>query len=142
MNQATETKTNYSFDAIKEAHTLSGDPEKLQEYYDQWAVAYDDDVSSEEYIGPKYIVDILGSLKGDNDLKAMDGSDKNIKILDAGCGKGLVGTVLKTKGYHYVDGCDLSEGMVEKARSRGAYNVLEIREVLIMFWKVESTLLK
>ncbi|MDE5074048.1 MAG: class I SAM-dependent methyltransferase [Trichodesmium sp. St16_bin4-tuft] len=32
---------------------------------------------------------------------------------------------LKQKGYHYIDGCDLSEGMVEKARSTGAYDILE-----------------
>ncbi|NEQ39816.1 MAG: class I SAM-dependent methyltransferase [Okeania sp. SIO3I5] len=125
MNQAVKAQTNDSFDAIKEAHTLSGDSEKIQEYYDKWAVAYDRDVSNEEYIGPEYIVNFLASLKSNNGLKAIDASNKNIEILDAGCGTGLVGIVLKAKGYHHVDGSDLSEGMVEKARSTGAYNVLE-----------------
>lgn len=95
MNQSATAKTNDSFDAIKGAHVLSGDPEKIQEYYDRWATAYDSDVSSEEYIGPKYIADLLASLKGDNGLKAIDASNTNIEILDAGCGTGLVGTVLK-----------------------------------------------
>lgn len=125
MNQAVTTQTNDSFDAIKGAHVLSGDPEKIQEYYDQWAVAYDSDVSNEEYIGPKYIAGVLESLKGDNGLKALDASDRNIEVVDAGCGTGLVGIVLKQKGYRKVDGSDLSEGMVEKARATGAYNVLE-----------------
>ncbi|NEN93028.1 MAG: class I SAM-dependent methyltransferase [Okeania sp. SIO3H1] len=125
MNQSVKTNINESFDAIKGAHVLSGDAEKIQEYYDQWAAAYDSDVSNEEYIGPKYIADLLANLKGDNGLKAIDASNKNIEILDAGCGTGLVGIVLKQKGYHHVDGSDLSEGMVEKARSTGAYNVLE-----------------
>lgn len=40
MNQVVQTKTKGSFEAIKEAHTLSGDPERIQEYYDKWAVAY------------------------------------------------------------------------------------------------------
>ena len=125
MNQAVKAKNNDSFDAIKEAHTLSGDPEKIQEYYDKWAVAYNHDVSNEEYTAPKYIVDLLASLKGENGLKNIDASDHNIQVLDAGCGTGLVGIVLKQKGYHHLDGCDLSEGMVEKAGSIGAYNTLE-----------------
>ncbi|NEO52879.1 MAG: class I SAM-dependent methyltransferase [Okeania sp. SIO3B5] len=125
MNQAVKSKENESFDAIKEAHTLSGDAEKIQTYYDKWAVAYNSDVSNEQYIGPEYIVNLLTTLKSNNGLKTVDSSDRQIKILDAGCGTGLVGTVLKQKGYHGVDGADLSEGMVEQARSTGAYNFLE-----------------
>ncbi|MGD1700277.1 class I SAM-dependent DNA methyltransferase [Dapis sp. BLCC M229] len=125
MNQAVTTKSKDSFDAIKGAHVLSGDPEKIQEYYDQWATAYDSDVSNEEYTGPKYIVNFLAESKSDNGLKTIDASNRHMEILDAGCGTGLVGIVLKQKGYQNVDGCDLSEGMVEQARSTGAYNVLE-----------------
>jgi len=124
MNQV-QTKTEDSFDAIKEALTLSGDPERIQEYYDKWAVAYNRDVSNEKYAGPEYIVNFLASLKGDDELKVIDASNRNIQILDAGCGTGLVGIILKQKGYQYIDGCDLSEGMVEKARSTGAYDILE-----------------
>lgn len=124
MNQAVKTKKNESFDAIKEALTLSGNPDKIQKYYDKWSFTYDRDVSSEEYIGPEYIVNYLTTLKSDNGLKLVDGSNKNIEILDAGCGTGLVGIVLKEKGYQKVDGFDLSEGMVEKARTTGAYNFL------------------
>ena len=125
MNQTVKTKSNDSFDAIKEAHTLSGNPQKIQEYYDKWAVAYNHDVSNEEYAGPKYIVNFLAEVKSDNGLKTIDASDRNIEVLDAGCGTGLVGIVLKKKGYQKVDGFDLSEGMVEKAQGTGAYNVLE-----------------
>ena len=125
MNQGPKTETNDSFDAIKEAHFLSEDPEKIQEYYDRWAVAYDRDVSNEEYTGPKYIADLLETLKSDKGLKTIDASDRNIEVLDAGCGTGLVGTVLKQKGYQKIDGFDLSKRMVEKAKSTGAYNDLE-----------------
>ena len=125
MNQVVQTKTKGSFEAIKEAHTLSGDPERIQEYYDKWAVAYNRDVSNEEYAGPEYIVNFLASLKEDDDLRVIDASNRNIQILDAGCGTGLVGITLRQKGYNYIDGCDLSEGMVEKAHSTGAYDILE-----------------
>ncbi len=124
MNQAVTTKSNESFDAIKEAHTLSGNPEKIQEYYDKWSVAYNKDVSSEDYSGPKYIVDYLTNLKSNNGMKMVDSSDRNIEVLDAGCGTGLVGTVLKQKGYQKVDGFDLSEGMVEKAQATYSYRSL------------------
>lgn len=50
MNPSVKTNCK-GFDAIQEALTLSGNPEKLQAYYDKWAVAYDRDVSAEKYIG-------------------------------------------------------------------------------------------
>ena len=123
---AIRTQTKDSFEAIKGAHTLSGDAERLEQYYDKWAVDYDTDVSKEEYAGPEYIVNLLASLKEEaGDLKIIDLSNRNAQILDAGCGTGLVGIMLKKKGYNNIHGCDLSEGMVEKARSTGAYDILE-----------------
>jgi 2-polyprenyl-3-methyl-5-hydroxy-6-metoxy-1,4-benzoquinol methylase len=113
------------FDAIKDAHQLSGDPEQIQMYYDKWAGDYDRDVLSEEYIAPNYIAYYLHTITGDQDREIVNTRDRNIKILDAGCGTGLVGLSLKEKGYKNIDGCDLSERMVQRAKERGAYNNLE-----------------
>ena len=44
--------------------------------------------------------------------------------MDAGCGTGLVGIALREKGYRYIDGFDLCETMVAKARQTGAYRSL------------------
>lgn len=79
---------------------------------------------STRYIGPEYIVNYFENLEQDSEEKSVDSSDRNIKIIDAGCGTGLVGTVLKQKGYQNVDGFDLSSGMVEKAKSTSSYKSL------------------
>ena len=39
--------------------------------------------------------------------------NKDIKILDAGCGTGLVGIQLKKNGYLNIDGVDLSSKLLE-----------------------------
>ncbi len=49
-------------------------------------------------------------------------------ILDLGCGTGLVGAALHGNGHHLV-GVDLSEKMLARARSRGAYERLHVDEV-------------
>ncbi|KOR32064.1 ubiquinone/menaquinone biosynthesis protein [Achromatium sp. WMS3] len=115
-----ESNDSQSFDIIKESHALSGEPEQLAEFYQKWADTYDEDVSNEEYTGPEYItnyfIDIL--------QKENNQADNQLKILDAGCGTGLVGIVLDKKGYHNLDGCDLSEEMVEVAKQTGVYQTL------------------
>src|SRR5690625_7992294 len=45
-------------------------------------------------------------------------------VLDAGCGTGLAGAHLKSLGVEQIDGIDLSNGMLELARSKQAYSKL------------------
>jgi len=113
-----------SFDAIKEAHKLSGDADVLRDYYDQWSQKYDHDVENEAYCGPEYIsayFDLLPKKLG----KFLNLRDPEIEILDAGCGTGLVGVALRRKGYKNVDGFDISPGMVEAAEKTDSYRKLE-----------------
>jgi predicted TPR repeat methyltransferase len=49
--------------------------------------------------------------------------------LDLGCGTGLMGAALAGKVGRLV-GCDLSAGMVEKARARGVYDELAVGDIL------------
>lgn len=112
-----------SFDAIKEAHKLSGNPEDIKQYYDQWSRAYDQDVENEDYCGPDYIATYLDLLPK-QDGKFLNLRNPKIEILDAGCGTGLVGIALRRKGYQNVDGFDLSHGMVEEAEKTEAYRNL------------------
>ncbi|MEB3829006.1 class I SAM-dependent DNA methyltransferase [Phormidium sp. CCY1219] len=120
-----KTQANLSLDAIKEAHELSENPDKLREYYDKWANAYDTDVTNEKYSGPEYIAHYLMSLHQKQQQKELKEDDKKIEILDAGCGTGLVGEVLKQLGYPHVDGFDISNQMVERADKTGAYRALK-----------------
>jgi 2-polyprenyl-3-methyl-5-hydroxy-6-metoxy-1,4-benzoquinol methylase len=120
-NKSQDSNNSESWDIIKESHALSGEPDELEEYYEKWAETYDKDVSNEQYCGPEYITDFFIEVtKKENFNK----EHSELEILDAGCGTGLVGIVLQQKGYHTIDGCDLSDKMVEIAQETGAYRTL------------------
>ena len=100
-------------------------PEELRKYYEQWASTYNDDVTDEDYCGPKTIVDILVEFVFRSGGAGLDVSDRDIKILDAGCGTGLVGVALAQKGYRRISGCDLSPSMTTIAAKTGVYEDLK-----------------
>ena len=45
------------------------------------------------------------------------------RVLDLGCGDGLVGEALKVRGFNNISGYDISEKMVELALSKKVYKV-------------------
>ncbi len=88
---------------------------RLTEVYRDWAKKYDYD--NDHVLGtvsqPKSVNLLTTRLK-----------DKNAEIIDVGCGTGLVGENLKAKNFIYFDGIDISEDMLEIAKSRGYRNLL------------------
>ena len=79
--------------------------EKIMEYYDEWGTdnKYNKDMIEWDYTGPKETVTTFIKYS----------KDKNIKILDAGCGTGLVGIELKKYNYLNIDGMDLSKKLLD-----------------------------
>ena len=76
---------------------------------------YDNYVKSLNYVGPREIV------------KKMCDYTKNfqyLKILDFGCGTGLVGEEIlrQVKKDTFIDGIDISENMISKAREKNIYD--------------------
>ena len=55
--------------------------------------------------------------------------NKDAKILDMGCGTGLVGKHLKAAGYTNIHGVDTSPVMLEEARKKDCYSELEELEL-------------
>ncbi len=87
------------------------DNDELQARYDEWASEYDADVIDDfGYFGPQRGADIFERFV-----------PTSARVLDAGAGTGLVGAVLKEKGYGTIVAMDLSNGMLEEARKTGAY---------------------
>ena len=87
--------------------------QELAERYDEWAKEYDDDLENTfVWLAPRRGAETL----------AEHVADKNARILDAGAGTGLVGVELQRLGYGDICAMDLSEGMLEEARSKGCYN--------------------
>ena len=79
--------------------------DEVMKYYDEWGIKnkYDQDMLDWNYTGPKETVATFTKYA----------KDKNIKILDAGCGTGLVGIELKKYNYLNIDGMDLSKKLLD-----------------------------
>jgi SAM-dependent methyltransferase len=82
--------------------------------YKDWALLYDKDND-----------DVLGTVSQPNSVKIFHEylKDSKLKIIDVGCGTGLVGLELKNLGFSNFDGIDLSQEMIDIAQVRG-YNSL------------------
>ena len=89
----------------------ASDNEVLERAYDEWAGEYDGDVGALGYLNPAVVAGMVG-----RHLAADAG-----EILDAGAGTGIIGEVLAAVGYGPLVAIDLSEGMLEIARAKGAY---------------------
>ena len=78
--------------------------EELLKYYQDWADnnKYNKDMVDWNYTAPQEVVSILKKYA----------LNKNFKILDAGCGTGLVGIELKKYGYLNIEGVDFSQSML------------------------------
>ncbi|RUS81039.1 hypothetical protein EGW08_011205 [Elysia chlorotica] len=85
--------------------------------YDQLAGQFDQIIAGYEYKAHHRVVDTLVSLIGDR-------SRADMKIMDLGCGTGLVGEVLHAAGFTQLDGLEPSQGMLDVARSKGIYGEL------------------
>jgi predicted TPR repeat methyltransferase len=92
--------------------------------YNQWADTYEKYVLNLNYLGPKNVAenfrDFILSL-----------NCNNLKILDFGCGTGLLGEEIHKNligNYQFeIDGIDISENMIQKCREKNIYrNIIEI----------------
>ncbi|WP_017607804.1 class I SAM-dependent DNA methyltransferase [Nocardiopsis xinjiangensis] len=83
--------------------------------YDGWSATYD------------------GSVPDAMDLDLLDrlnpGNLHRTRAADLGCGTGRTGTWLRSRGAARIDGVDLSTGMLDLARSRGAHDTLARADV-------------
>ena len=80
-------------------------PEELLKYYQNWTNnnKYNKDMVDWNYTAPQETVSVLKKYA----------LNKNSKILDAGCGTGLVGIQLKKYGYLNIEGVDFSQSMLD-----------------------------
>ena len=109
---------------LQTALHLDGSTESVKQFYADWAGNYDKDTLSWDYAAPANAAALLGEVKKTQGA-SFDGADKNINILDAGCGTGLLGLVLNQQGYTRIDGFDLSDDMVDIAKQRNIYRNLD-----------------
>jgi len=94
--------------------TVSDNDVELRRIYREWADNYDRDNDQE-----------LGTVSQPTMVHLFEQfcNNKNAKLLDVGCGTGLVGEYLTKAGYSCFDGTDISQDMLSHATGRGYKNL-------------------
>lgn len=87
----------------------------VRETFDKFAGRFDQALSRLEYQAPRLVTAALAA--------EYPQPRQSLKVLDAGCGTGLCGPLLRPYAHSLV-GVDLSPAMLDKARSVGAYDEL------------------
>lgn len=93
----------------------------VEQVFDAFAGSFDAKLEMLHYRAPELVARALAAAAG----QARGALD----IVDAGCGTGLCGPLIKPWARHLA-GCDLSEGMLRRAVPRGVYDALHKAELV------------
>lgn len=105
----------------KGAKITRANDEYVRSIFDVFASDFEDVLTALNYQVPKKIVSLLQELK----------LAKKQKILDAGCGTGLCGKLLKSSvDFFSLEGVDISSEMIKIAAQKNVYNKLYVSELL------------
>jgi len=97
----------------------TSDPQAVAARYDEWARTYDGDLADWSYQGPAVVADIVAARRPDAD-----------PVLDVGCGTGLVGRALRSRGLAgRILGLDISAASLQVAEQTGVYSSLEVADL-------------
>ena len=91
----------------------------VREHFDAAAAGFDTNLLQLEYRAPDLVV---ATLKRMAEERVLD------RVLDAGCGTGLCGPLIRATAIRLV-GVDLSPKMIDRARTRGVYDELHVAEL-------------
>lgn len=93
----------------------------VRQVFDQFAGEFDDKLLGElGYRAPALLAEAVAGMGG--------AADGRLDVLDAGCGTGLCGPLLRGCARR-LEGVDLSPGMLERAAARGLYDALAEAEL-------------
>ena len=92
----------------------------VERTFDGFADSFDAKLEMLEYKAPQFVADALANASG--------APSAQLDIVDAGCGTGLCGPLVKPYARSLI-GVDLSIGMMEKAKPRRVYDALEHGEL-------------
>ena len=98
---------------LDQVYKITDDDQK-RDLYDKWSGSYDSDLEKEGYATPARLAEALAGVT----------ADREIPVLDFGCGTGLAGEMLAKHGFSVIDGCDPAEEMLARAKAKGLYRRL------------------
>lgn len=93
----------------------------MEQLFDSFAASFDSKLQSLDYRAPQLVAEALGRLLG--------APRRKLRIADLGCGTGLCGPLLRPYARRLV-GCDLSAGMLRRAKPRRVYDALHKAELV------------
>lgn len=88
--------------------------------FDHFAASFDAKLAALDYRGPALVTEAVRAVVGELPARPT--------VLDAGCGTGLCGPLLRPLSGNLV-GIDLSTGMLDRARARAVYDELVVAEL-------------
>ena len=101
-------------DLLQRAYDIKNSEDAIDLYRD-WADSYDLHLEGGlRYVAPAVIAEMLSVAEPDH----------TVRVLDVGCGTGLVGVSLSKLGFAHLDGLDFSSQMLNEARRKGVYSEL------------------
>ena len=90
--------------------------DQLMVHYEEWAATYERDLFGTGYRLPAIAAGLVCRFL----------ADKEARILDAGCGTGLIAEALAPLGYRNLEGLDLSDSMLAVAGQKGLYKATHL----------------
>ena len=98
----------------------SNDPDETLKLYADWAETYDQSmIEGLSYRSPQRIAT----------LAAMTEARRDVRVLDVGCGTGLLARCLRAQGFNRVDGLDFSAPMLQVALREGRIDEAFLRDL-------------
>lgn len=88
--------------------------------FDEFAATFDENLGELNYQAPDLVASAIAGAAGP--------AQGALDVLDAGCGTGLCGPLVKPFARR-LDGVDLSPGMLDRAKERGVYDELHVSEL-------------
>jgi predicted TPR repeat methyltransferase len=119
MQDPSNAKARHMADATS-GRNVSGraSDEYVRKVFDELAESFDASLERLDYRAPTAVAKALAQVSG----------GKMLTVLDAGCGTGLCGPLIREVCQHLV-GVDLSPNMIERARARQCYDELVVSEI-------------
>ena len=106
---------------VKEVEKCNGyDVGQAEMHYDHLAAVWEDIYSRIGYPDPTKVADMVAK-----HARARGINKETCKILDLGCGTGMIGARLADLGFKNVTGYDVSSGMLAMAEKKDAYKKLD-----------------
>ena len=121
MQDITDLYVDFSSGPIGKQHVTvmdkfsKFDEDKLEEHYDEVALNYDGVYLRAGYPDPMKVAEYVGKFT----------KNKKAKIIDFGCGTGLIGKYLAQDGFTDITGLDASKNMLAQAKLKECYSKLD-----------------